>query len=183
MQALRQNILRWDLKYTGKIRIAPFPKWRWQLATFFAHTGDSWWCLLALGLLWLIGADQWRLIAASMGIGTFFLAIFIILLKFSIKRRRPDGEWGGIYRNTDPHSFPSGHATRVFFLASMAWVIAPVWFAVALTIWAPLVALSRVMTGVHYIIDVLAGIFLGWVLGKIAVLFVPFLIHLLPFIF
>jgi undecaprenyl-diphosphatase len=65
----------------------------------------------------------------------------------------------------------------------MAWGIAPLWFAITLSIWAPFVAVSRVITGLHYVSDVLAGMVIGWVLGKIALLLLPFIMGLFPFIF
>ena len=48
------------------------------------------------------------------------LAVMVLLIKFRIRRQRPVGEWGRIYRNTDPHSFPSGHAARAFLIATIA---------------------------------------------------------------
>jgi undecaprenyl-diphosphatase len=183
MPAFFQQFLNWDFKATQKLRINKDPKWLWALSTFFAHSGDSWYCLGVLLIIWLSTKGIWHQISAALGSATFLLAIVVIAIKFSIRRRRPEGDWGEIYRATDPHSFPSGHATRVFFLASMAWGIAPVWFALVLTIWAPFVAVSRVMTGVHYISDVAAGILIGWGLGKLALLILPFIMHLFPFIF
>lgn len=183
MQQTIRKITEWDIQKTKSLRLDPSSKTKWRLSTIIAHSGDSWYCLLVLLLIWLIAKNEWRMIAAAMGGGTFLLAIIIILIKFTIKRKRPDGEWGEIYRNTDPHSFPSGHATRVFFLASMAWGIAPLWFAILLTIWAPLVSLSRIQTGLHYLSDVIAGVLLGWVCGKIALFFIPFFINLLPWAF
>ena len=129
------------------------------------------------------GNFYWHDMAASMAISIVFMAFFVIVIKFSIRRKRPEGEWGSIYRNTDPHSFPSGHATRVFFLASMSWLISPLWLAVILTIWAPIVAISRVLTGVHYISDILAGAIMGWLLGKLIVYFIPIYTDYLPFLF
>lgn len=183
MQQTIKKLNEWDIQKTNDLRIDPSSKIIWRLSTIIAHSGDSWYCLLVLFLIWLFAKNEWRTISAALGGGTFLLAIVIILLKFSIKRKRPDGEWGEIYRNTDPHSFPSGHATRVFFLASMAWGIAPLWFAILLTIWAPLVSLSRIQTGLHYLSDVIAGAVLGWVSGKIALLILPFFIQLLPWAF
>ena len=183
MQALIQSFLLWDIKYTAKLKISEKPKWRWILATLLAHSGDLWYCLGGLLIIWFLSKGEWHGITAALGSGTFLLAIVIIALKFLIKRRRPEGEWGGIYRNTDPHSFPSGHATRVFFLASMTWGIAPIWFAILLTVWAPFVAVSRVMTGVHYLSDIMAGVLIGWGLGKLALILLPEVMHLFPFIF
>jgi undecaprenyl-diphosphatase len=183
MQLILKKFLLWDYHYTEKLRLSQNPKWLWRLATFFAHSGDSWYCLGGLVIIWILKTGYWHRIAASLGSGTFFLAIIVIAIKFTIRRRRPEGEWGEIYRSTDPHSFPSGHATRVFFLASMAWGIAPIWFAILLTIWAPFVAISRVMTGVHYLSDIIAGIIIGWGLGKLALLILPEIIHFFPYIF
>ncbi|MHB8135874.1 MAG: phosphatase PAP2 family protein [Anaerolineaceae bacterium] len=183
MAELLKSILTLDYKVTQNIKNKKIPKWLWNLSTFFAHSGDSWYCLGVLLIIWLSTKGEWHQISAALGSATFLLAIVVIAIKFSVKRRRPEGDWGEIYRSTDPHSFPSGHATRVFFLASMAWGIAPLWFAIALSIWAPFVSISRVMTGVHYVSDVVAGIIIGWGLGKLALLILPFIMHLFPFIF
>ncbi len=183
MQGTKQTIIEWDNHLTENLRLKPSQKWIWRLTTIIAHSGDSWYCLGVLLLIWLFSKNSWRLISASMGLGTFALAIIVLIIKFSIRRKRPEGEWGDIYRSTDPHSFPSGHATRVFFLASMAWGLAPLWFAILLTIWAPLVALSRILTGLHYLSDVVAGMILGWILGKIFLLLIPTLMGWLPFVF
>jgi len=86
-------------------------------------------------------------------------------LKLIVRRQRPEGEWGAIYRNTDPHSFPSGHAARAILLAVLGLGLGPLWFAVVLVIWGPLVALARVAMGVHFLSDVLAGGFLGLMIG------------------
>lgn len=93
-----------------------------------------------------------------------------MLLKFSIRRRRPEGQWGAIYRNTDPHSFPSGHAARATLLVVLTFAWGPIWLAILLLIWAPLVALARVALGVHYLSDILAGAGLGLVFGVIGIL-------------
>jgi undecaprenyl-diphosphatase len=181
-QAIKK-LTEWDNQKTTAFRLDPSSKIKWRFSTIIAHSGDSWYCLLILLLIWIFSKNEWRTIAAALGGGTFLLAIVIILLKFTIKRKRPIGEWGGIYRNTDPHSFPSGHATRVFFLASMSWGMAPIWFAILLSIWAPLVSLSRIQTGLHYLSDVLAGAILGWFLGKLALVILPFFIQLIPWAF
>jgi membrane-associated phospholipid phosphatase len=88
-----------------------------------------------------------------------------LAIKFSVRRRRPEGSWGGIYRSTDPHSFPSGHATRASMLAVLSIALVPPWLALLVVIWAPLVSFARVAMGVHYLSDVLAGIALGVLLG------------------
>jgi undecaprenyl-diphosphatase len=96
------------------------------------------------------------------------LAALVMGLKFIIRRRRPEGDWGSIYRNTDPHSFPSGHAARAFLIAVLAMALGPAGLAIGLWIWAPLVSLARVAMGVHYVSDVVAGSILGVIAGLVA---------------
>jgi undecaprenyl-diphosphatase len=89
----------------------------------------------------------------------------VMAIKFTVRRRRPEGEWGSIYRNTDPHSFPSGHAARTAMLAILSISVGPPWFGVLLVVWAPLVSLARVAMGLHYFSDVVVGVALGVVMG------------------
>ena len=44
----------------------------------------------------------------------------------------------------------------------------PLGLAIVLTVWAPLVALSRVAMGLHYLSDVVGGAILGLVAGGVA---------------
>jgi undecaprenyl-diphosphatase len=100
-----------------------------------------------------------------MAVGILLTALVVLAIKFIVRRSRPPGEWGGIYRRTDPHSFPSGHAARAMMLATLGLGLGPAWFGLLLLAWAPLVALARVSMGVHYLSDVIAGFALGVLMG------------------
>lgn len=150
---------------------------------FFAHSGDSWFWLAGLFLIWLLSEGEWRKRAVFLGVGLVFMAIAVIILKFSIRRPRPEGEWGQIYRITDPHSFPSGHAARSAALAVLGLATGPTWFGILLALWAPWVGLSRVALGVHYLLDVVAGWFIGIIMGLMALLFEPWAMSLLDFLY
>jgi undecaprenyl-diphosphatase len=162
-----EKILALDANITGRMRIAENPGPLRTLAAFLAHSGDSWFWILGLILLGWLGTPFWYSRAIMLGVGVLVTAVLVLIIKFTVRRRRPDGDWGDIYRSTDPHSFPSGHAARSFMLAAMSIGLGPAWFAITLIIWAPLVGLARVAMGVHYFSDVLAGalfgIFMGWV--------------------
>jgi undecaprenyl-diphosphatase len=97
------------------------------------------------------------------------LALIVTALKFSIRRRRPEGEWGAIYRSTDPHSFPSGHAARAALLAILSLAWGPSWLGAMLLIWAPFVLLARVAMGLHYLSDVIVGATLGVITGLLGI--------------
>lgn len=172
-----RSILEIDARLSNQMRVAEQPGLLRGISVFFAHSGDSWFWGLALVLLWAFtDAPFWKTWAVVMFGGISVLAVIVMSLKFLIRRRRPEGEWGGIYRNTDPHSFPSGHAARAFLIAAMATGLGSPWVAVTLWIWAPLVALARVAMGVHYVSDVVAGMFVGIVIGMIGLeLYTPIL--------
>ncbi len=154
-----------DDRWSRRIRVAEKPGLLSTLAAFLAHSGDSWFWLLGLVLLYVLGNEFWRWRASVLGTAILVTAIVVLIIKFTVRRRRPEGEWGGFYRKSDPHSFPSGHAVRAVMLAVVAIGMGPGWLALLLAIWAPLVALARAAMGVHYLSDVLAGMLLGVVMG------------------
>jgi undecaprenyl-diphosphatase len=121
-------------------------------------------------VLWWLGDLFWRSWALTVLLSIIVLAGFVLAIKFSIRRRRPEGEWDAIYRSTDPHSFPSGHAARAMLIAVLAIGLGPGWLAILLCIWMPLVALARVAMGVHYLSDVVAGVLLGTIAGVVVLL-------------
>ncbi len=161
------SILLLDARLSDRMRVAEKPGFLRTLAIFFAHSGDSWFWGLGLILVWLQGQAFWKRWSILELVGISVLAALVLGLKFSIRRRRPEGDWGGIYRNTDPHSFPSGHAARAFMIATAAIGMGPLPLALALSVWAPLVALARVAMGVHYLSDIVAGFGLGILMGLI----------------
>jgi membrane-associated phospholipid phosphatase len=163
--SLRQKLLALDAQYSNQINISSQPGLLRNLARFLAHSGDSWFWLLGLLIVWLIGIPVWKHLAGIMAIGILITAVTVFLIKFIVRRQRPEGEWGNVYRRTDPHSFPSGHAARAMMLAVIALGMGPTWLGLLLILWAPLVILSRVAMQVHYWSDVLAGGLLGLCIG------------------
>jgi len=80
------------------------------------------------------------------------------LLKYTVQRQRPDG--------SDSLSFPSGHASTAFSLASVAnhhygWKVGVPMYALAAGI-----GLSRVEQDRHHLSDVIAGATLGIIVGR-----------------
>jgi undecaprenyl-diphosphatase len=155
------RLLELDRDWSYVLRVAEKPGLRRNLAMFFAHSGDSWFWGIGMLILWLAGGAFWKQWAVYQLFWISILAALVLALKFSIRRKRPAGEWGAVYRKTDPHSFPSGHAARSFLIAVLGSLLGPGWLAVILWIWAPIVALARVAMGVHYVSDVIAGAIFG----------------------
>ncbi len=92
--------------------------------------------------------------------------VFSIVLSFLIRRKRPyermPDAWHLPIRVYTP-SFPSGHSTIAF--ATVAFFIIfwhpVVWIAILLAVLASSIALARVLVGVHYVTDILAGALIG----------------------
>lgn len=156
--------MEWDARLSDKMRIDDTRSWVKRAAALFAHSGDSWFWLSGLLLVGFLFPSL-RQLAILYAAAILFLAVLVLGIKFSVRRQRPQGDWGAIYRRTDPHSFPSGHAARATLLAVLGIGLGPPMWGLALTFWAPLVSLSRVALGLHYLSDVLAGALLGAVVG------------------
>lgn len=170
------NWQRWnefDERWLRRFGVADRPGNRRRIAIVLAHSGDSWFWLAGLGLLWLTAPEPWKAWAARVGISILALAVIVLVIKFRVRRERPAGEWGAIYRRSDPHSFPSGHAARAAMLAVLAFGWGPLWLAVLLLLWTPLVSLARVWMGLHYPTDVAAGMVIGLLAGTGALLLFP----------
>ncbi len=177
------KLLEADHKISARLQLSKENVLLRSAAVFFAHSGDSWFWLAALFIIWLFTQGDWHKYAALFAGAIVIQASLVLVIKFVIKRQRPEGQWGEIYRKTDPNSFPSGHAVRAVMLAILAWSFRLTPLNWILTLWAPLVSLARVSLGVHYLVDIL----FGWILGiVIAVLFfqsTPFFLALIPFVF
>jgi membrane-associated phospholipid phosphatase len=162
------HLLELDARLSGRMRVAERPGFLRSLCSFLAHSGDSWFWWAGLLLVWWRGGEYWSPRALTVLIAIIILAVIVLAIKFLIRRRRPEGEWGAIYRTTDPHSFPSGHAARAVLIAILFIGMGPWWLALILCLWAPAVALARVAMGVHYLSDIIGGAVLGGIAGAVA---------------
>ena len=168
-----QRLLALDHRWTEALRLVPGQRLGRTLAAVLAHSGDSW--FWGAGLLFVIwrGEPAQKVWALYMLLAISGLAAIVLAIKFVFRRRRPEGEWGRLYRRTDPHSFPSGHAARAFLIAVLAQVWGPEWLTGPVLVWAPLVALARVAMGLHYLSDVVGGALLGLAAALVAVRLFP----------
>jgi undecaprenyl-diphosphatase len=160
-----------DHSLSKKINFAEQPGLVRQIAVFLGHTGDSWFWAVALLLIWAFAPANYASWAWVTLLAVVLTAALVLAIKFTIRRQRPEGDLGQIYRKTDPHSFPSGHATRAILLGVIALGLAPAWLGILLIVWGPLVGIARIAMGVHYISDVLAGWVLGLIIGMLVLQF------------
>tara|TARA_R110000823_G_scaffold198080_1_gene329095 strand:- start:2762 stop:3289 length:528 start_codon:yes stop_codon:yes gene_type:complete len=133
------------------------------LARALSRSADGYLYLLLPLLLWTTGTDHVAelilllMCALLAERGTYWL------LKNGLKRPRPQEampDFHSIIVAADRFSFPSGHTSAAFLLATSLTLVyqEP---AMAMYAWAAAVALSRVILGVHYPGDTLAGAVMG----------------------
>ena len=124
--------------------------------------GIVWYAQLAI--LPLIAGRDGLLIAAQSGLTALVGLAVYKLMKHGMARERPYLHHAGkiecVLPPLDRYSFPSGHTLHAVsfsailcgYLPGLAWVLVP---------FATLVALSRMVLGLHYPTDVLAGALIG----------------------
>jgi undecaprenyl-diphosphatase len=137
------------------------PRWFRILMILMTRLGDGWlWYSLGL-ILVLYGAGM---SAATVGIFLFRM------LKGASRRKRPceiEPHCWAVILPPDKYSFPSGHSITAFAIAFSVGLFYPDLQAPLLAV-AVLIASSRIILGMHFLSDVLAGSLIGVGLGCIS---------------
>ncbi len=164
---LRQKVSKLDHLLTSPLVLPRTPVAARVIAAGLAHSGDIPVWLALVAAAWLLGGDAWKTRAVVTAAGLGLVEVVVIGIKMIVRRQRPPGTSGMIYRKTDPFSFPSGHAARAVLLSLLALRMGPSAAFIAIVAWSPVMVLSRIAIGIHYVLDVVAGFLLGGVLTAI----------------
>ncbi len=160
-------IERRDYRVMRRVNRWRAPRWFriWMITA--TRMGDGWiWYGLGLVLLLFGGPQRFLAFGAAGSAAIFGIFVFKVLKKLSQRPRPCQLEphcWSKILP-PDQFSFPSGHTMTAFSIALVISYFYPplkgVLFFLALSI-----AVSRVVLGMHFLSDVLAGVVLGVALG------------------
>ena len=178
-----KKLLQVDEKISERLHISPEKLILKKIAAFLAHTGDSWYLEIALFLIWVFSDGLVHRYSALLAGAIIIQASLVLAIKFLIKRRRPEGNWGSVYRNTDPHSFPSGHAARMIMLSAIIFGLGYSPMGWLILLWGFGVSFARIGLSLHYLSDVLGGWIIGYALAQIILLSQDFFYKAFPSIF
>ncbi|MEI7960912.1 MAG: phosphatase PAP2 family protein [archaeon] len=123
------------------------------------------WVIIAAWLFW-IGKERKSFVVMSI---MLFCGVIAGGLKILIARPRPT-EVIALVIETSP-AFPSAHSTLMAAYAIYGWLSKWVqkYLKYLLIILTILVGISRLYLGVHYLSDVLAGLLIGGIIGRIVI--------------
>ena len=161
---------RYELDLCRRINRIGRTQWIQNFFATISKLGDgSYWIALGLLLIAIRGAAA-VLPVLQIAIATIVGVVIYKSLKRSLVRERPYIASLDIRLGTAPldrYSFPSGHTMHATSLTILIGRVEPALLVLALP-FAVLVALSRVILGLHYPSDVLAGAALGASLAMLA---------------
>ncbi|MBI2679462.1 MAG: phosphatase PAP2 family protein [Candidatus Solibacter usitatus] len=150
------------------------PRWvRWW-SIGATRAGDGWlWSLCGVALLASHDADRYAAIVAGLLAAAMGIVVFRVLKK-AVGRKRPcvhEPHCWATLLPPDQFSFPSGHSISAFAVAvSLGYFYPPL--LAGLLFCAASIAISRILLGLHFLTDVLAGSALGVALGYSAALLI-----------
>lgn len=146
------------------------PPWLDGLMWGFTQIGNGI-IIVALALILFLAGDH--LLAYGLILGALTLWLVVELVKALVRRRRPFillTQARIVGRRAGGRSFPSGHTSQAFFMATLSagYFHVGIWAVCLLYAIALVVGITRMYVGAHYPRDVLAGAILGSAWGLLA---------------
>jgi undecaprenyl-diphosphatase len=159
-----------DRRFMRRVNRWAAPRWIRQWMVAASRAGDGW-LWIGLGLILLLFGGDRRFDALETGFVSVCAGLMVFfLVKRVAGRERPcltETHCWATLLPPDRFSFPSGHTITAFAVALPLGLYYPVLLP-GLIFCALSVASSRVVLGLHYLSDVLAGMLIGCTIGVAA---------------
>lgn len=169
---MRGFIIRRDYNVMRRANNWAAPRWMRAYVLASTRGGDGWlWYAMGICILLFGGDNRFRAIGAAVTAAVLSILLFKVLKQFTGRRRPCEIEphcWATLLP-PDQFSFPSGHTMTAFAVAIPLLLFYPE-LTTGLLFCALSIALSRILLGMHFLSDVVAGAILGTALGCLAFL-------------
>jgi undecaprenyl-diphosphatase len=166
-QTMLQFIAVRDHRLMRKVNNWPAPKWIRVWSVLASRAGDGWlWYLTGISILLFGGPERLTAIASAGSAAVVGVGLFTSLKKLSGRKRPCEIEphcWATLLP-PDRFSFPSGHTITAFSVSIALSEFYPALLP-ALLFSALSIAASRILLGMHFLSDVVAGAILGTLLA------------------
>jgi len=164
---VRDYIASRDYRLMRRVNRWSAPQWvrAWMICA--TRGGDGWlWYILMAALLFAGGDQRFQAVGAMLTSGALTITGFLSLKRITNRKRPCMLEphcWAKLLP-PDQFSFPSGHTMTAFALAVVVSLFYPS-LMIGVFFCAISIAASRILLGMHFLSDVLAGSLLGASIG------------------
>jgi undecaprenyl-diphosphatase len=143
------------------------PRWVRLYVIGATRGGDGWlWYAMGLAIAVLGGKTRFEAVGAA-AVSSVLSVLLFVWLKRLTGRRRPchiEPHCWATLLPPDQFSFPSGHTMMAFAVAIPLSLFYPT-LSIGLLFCALSIAISRILLGMHFLSDVVAGALIGTGLG------------------
>jgi undecaprenyl-diphosphatase len=165
--AMMEFIASQDHRLMRRVQRWRAPRWVRLWMIYATRGGDGWlWYAQAPAILIFGGPLRYRALGAAALAAALGILVFLNLKKLT-GRKRPSAlephRWAALLP-PDQFSFPSGHTITAFAVSVPLGLCYP-HLTACLLFCALSVAISRIVLGMHFLSDVLAGCLIGSSLG------------------
>jgi undecaprenyl-diphosphatase len=167
---VRSLITKSDYSVMRRVNNWEAPRWVRLYVISATRGGDGWlWYAMGLAIALLGGKSRFEAMGAA-GLSSVLSILLFIFLKRLTGRRRPcqiEPHCWATLLPPDQFSFPSGHTMTAFAVAIPLSLFYPT-LTIGLLFCALSIAMSRILLGMHFLSDVVAGALIGTGLGYLA---------------